>query len=82
MMAASLSSATRKPLAATGFSVAIQATDLKDIAFGGGGQDRPGYRYAVSITASARDRTSSIGRVPLSSASSRVRVIMVSNARL
>ena len=81
MVAASLSRATRKPLAATGFSAAIHS-DFKDVSLGGGGQDRPGYRSATSMAASARASTSSIARMPLSSTSSSVRAIMASNARL
>ena len=56
--------------------------DFKDVSFGRGGQDRPGHRCAAPIAASARASTSSIVRVPLSSASSRVRAIMASNTRL
>ena len=54
--------------------------DCKDVSFGGGGQDGSGHRSAVSIAVSARARTSSIVRAPLSSVSLRLRAIMASNA--
>ena len=54
--------------------------NFEDVSLGGGGQGRPGHRCAISIAASARTRTSSIVRVPLSSVSSRARAIMASNA--